>query len=1044
MVNRKIPRILIICAALAALVTTIGYVSLTRVLPALLERNMEEILSWYAGREVSVARSSVKVLPRVEIILDELRAGAPDTPLLSARRVEARAPFRDLVLKGGRSLSLELDEPILTLDLKALKRLDDFTPGRGLPSILIHNGSIVLPGEGRPVILSAHGMLGHGSLELTAEVLGARAEASVRIDTGLTGTIACQGMDLSLLDARMQGVLDLAGDFSSSGREAVSHVDLQGNGVVLPWSRTRIETLHLAIGARGGAERIEIREISLKTPLAEVSGTGRIEEPGSRTRAPVVLDLSSNAFEYERIVDLLPVDRFRPWLRTLLSSQIRGGLSRFASAHYEGTLGELLGFTRFIDHITVTQELMGQRFRFGPGTETITDITGQVVYGNGHIVFRDLSGRTNGSVVEKVNLHFHDVLVPGVKVGVDVKLDMPARDFLDTWKASGLPVYSRRDLLAGISGVEGGRVRGEVSTLFDSKARRRLTAKGEVALENCSYLWGSHRIRNHSGYAAAADFSAPVRISSNLDLPRCRVQALDITLQSPFDEPSSTFRTELEGGFILGGLSLDKNTVLMVEGASEGGRFSAEVNARSGGFVLAGSPLRFRGGPAEAHAGITGTLRPERSLEFSGRILPAEALPLEVRGSAGEAEGRVRIRGLLDLARIEAVMGKTGRPLSGEIQGEAEIEWGRQTTLEGSLTFKQAVLPFGGEFVTVDGPLRMEGSTMQSEGMRIRRQDTEIGLSRGVLSLTPEPSFRGDLAITGLDLSREPGRKPPKGLRSWKASGRIKLLDANIYGIPLEETGMGYSLEQGVLSLTDLRSSGKTGTVQGFLTTDLSRIRSFDLRFSLFNVNIKGLFDAFSQRQDLIRGTMDFNGRLRGENGLVNGTVNLVAKKGRLKKYALSTRIFALLNVYKIIQSQELELTSKNFPYNTIAGTFQIEDSVMHFDDFYLDSNSLQLSAVGKYSLITREIDAVLGVQPFETIDKVISWIPLVGWVLTGENGRLLVVSLNVTGQIDDPTVQVAPIETISSPILESLGRTLNLPFDIVRDWRRYVPGIKK
>ncbi|HQQ14701.1 MAG TPA: AsmA-like C-terminal domain-containing protein, partial [Deltaproteobacteria bacterium] len=251
------------------------------------------------------------------------------------------------------------------------------------------------------------------------------------------------------------------------------------------------------------------------------------------------------------------------------------------------------------------------------------------------------------------------------------------------------------------------------------------------------------------------------------------------------------------------------------------------------------------------------------------------------------------------------------------------------------------------------------------------------------------------------------------------------------------------SLEDGVLTLSNIRTTGESGTTQGFLSTDLSRILSFDITFALLNANINRFFDAISEEQDWIRGNMDLNGRLYGENGSVNGTLNLVAKNGRLKKYALFSRIFALLNIYKIVQARDIELTSRNFPYNVITSTFHIEDSVMRFDDFFLDSNSLQLSAAGKYSFKSREIDAVLGIQPFETIDRAISWIPLLGWVLTGDNGRLLVVSLKVAGQIDDPTVQIAPIETISAPIRESWSRTLNLPAEIRNEWRKYMPKKK-
>jgi len=53
------------------------------------------------------------------------------------------------------------------------------------------------------------------------------------------------------------------------------------------------------------------------------------------------------------------------------------------------------------------------------------------------------------------------------------------------------------------------------------------------------------------------------------------------------------------------------------------------------------------------------------------------------------------------------------------------------------------------------------------------------------------------------------------------------------------------------------------------------------------------------------------------------------------------------------------------------------------------------------------------------------------------------VVSLKVAGQIDDPSVQIAPIETISAPIRESWSRTLNLPAEIRNEWRKYMPKKK-
>jgi uncharacterized protein YhdP len=188
---------------------------------------------------------------------------------------------------------------------------------------------------------------------------------------------------------------------------------------------------------------------------------------------------------------------------------------------------------------------------------------------------------------------------------------------------------------------------------------------------------------------------------------------------------------------------------------------------------------------------------------------------------------------------------------------------------------------------------------------------------------------------------------------------------------------------------------------------------------------------------------MDIDGRLYGTPASLNGKVKLVAKNGKLKRYALFSRVFAVLNVYKIIKNRDFELTSKNFPYNRIDWTFTIKDNLLHFDDMFFDSNSLQFSAVGDYNLNTRVMDVIMGIQPFETIDKVIHSIPLIGWVLTGDKGQFLIVSLKVKGNINDPSVQVQPWKTVADPVKNSLVRALKLPAEMYKDSRNFLSGGK-
>lgn len=1019
-----------------------GYLALTRLFPVLLCAHMDDLLTTYTGRDVAIGEVSVEVMPGVLITLDHVVVGDPEEPFLTARQIRARTSLRNVFFGGFPISSLTLEDPRITLDRDTVNEMTSSQWSSGVTTVVIRNGSLVFSGRTpRSVLESASGTMCPEKVEFKAEVLGGQTEISIRRTRGWEGSLSSRNMDLSRLAEGMQGILNMDADFAWSGERIESGVSVSGDRVVLPWSQTAIETLELSLRAQGNDRVLDIHDISMDTPLVRVNGTGKIVEPHKKTDAKISLDLSSDAFEYEKIVDLLPAHEFDDWLETLLTTQIRGGMSRFVSAHYEGSVNELVHFTRFIERIMVIQDLSGQSFSAGFGPERITDISGRVVYGNGDIIFRDLQGMMNRSVIEKVDLSFPGIIPPGLRIGVDAKVDMPARDFLDTWNAVGLPEYAL-DLFEGVSRVKGGRVSAAVSTYYDEEAEKPFVVKGGLALDGCAYQWGDQAIRDHSGTVAAADFSSPLEISSNLVVGDRRIRSLMISLADPFGEQKSMFQATVDGG-VLGSesFSLGKGTVLQIKGTGTGPEVFARADIRTDRFELLGAAYRPRQGSAEAALQVTGRIRPELSLDFTGEILPASPKKLAISGHVAPAQGEVRFEGLLDLNRLVVVQADGHLPLSGEVSGEVNIGWGKEITLHGSLRCTQARVSVNDSIVTLDGSVLMSGKILKSSRLLVLSDDRKITISEGMLVLKPKPVFRGNLIVEGVSLPLEENvTHALSDLEAYTATGHIRFLDLDLYGMPVEEAHADASLKNGVLTLSDIRTRGRSGTIQGSLSTDLSRVLSFDITFALLNANIARFFDVVSEEQDWIRGTMDLSGHLAGENGVVNGTMNLVAKNGRLKKYALASRIFALLNVYKIVQTRDIELTSRNFPYNVITCAFRVDDGVVSFDDFYLDSNSLQLSAVGKYSLKTRNIDAVLGIQPFETIDKTISWIPLLGWVLTGDSGRFLVVSLKVTGHADDPSVQIAPLETISNPIRESIVRALGLPAEIRNEFRKYVP----
>ena len=336
----------------------------------------------------------------------------------------------------------------------------------------------------------------------------------------------------------------------------------------------------------------------------------------------------------------------------------------------------------------------------------------------------------------------------------------------------------------------------------------------------------------------------------------------------------------------------------------------------------------------------------------------------------------------------------------------------------------------------------MQGNTLTSKSLMVASKDVKIQITSGLLTLARRPHFTGVLLIDGIKFTSQKSGMD-RLLTSIDGAAPVEMINLDLYGIPVDSLRAYAELKEGTLDLSGMYIEGASGNAHGSTSINTTGNSTFDLFISLDNANIRQSLNAVTQEEPWIRGTMDLEGHLWGNTDSINGSLVLTARDGKIQKYALFSRIFALLNVYKIIQSRDIELTSKNFPYNLISSTFSLDDNTISFDDFYFDSNSLQISAVGTYSLKAREIDSIFGVQPFESFDRAIGMIPLLGWILTGDDKKLIVVSMKVQGDIDDPSVQIAPLATLSEPVKNSLLRALELSSDVIKKSQELLPGGK-
>jgi len=77
-------------------------------------------------------------------------------------------------------------------------------------------------------------------------------------------------------------------------------------------------------------------------------------------------------------------------------------------------------------------------------------------------------------------------------------------------------------------------------------------------------------------------------------------------------------------------------------------------------------------------------------------------------------------------------------------------------------------------------------------------------------------------------------------------------------------------------------------------------------------------------------------------------------------------------------------------------------------------------------------MNVTVGVKPLQTIDKVVSHLPVLGWVLTGKNKSLISTYFQATGSLDNPEVKSIAAQSMAKGVFNIFSRLFSLPAKLV------------
>jgi hypothetical protein len=203
--------------------------------------------------------------------------------------------------------------------------------------------------------------------------------------------------------------------------------------------------------------------------------------------------------------------------------------------------------------------------------------------------------------------------------------------------------------------------------------------------------------------------------------------------------------------------------------------------------------------------------------------------------------------------------------------------------------------------------------------------------------------------------------------------------------------------------------------------------------------------DALEVYRELLNQKNIVRGKLRGDFYLTGniganylpssyGNFSIQIHDGVLHQFQFLSKVFSLLNVSQIFALQLPDMDTEGMPFDTLTANLQLDQGLLGTEDLKIQSDAMNQSYVGQLNLVNKEIDLAMAIHPFGTVDKIVSRIPVAGWLLTGDDRALLTAHFAVKGKTDDVSVTAMPLDTITEPTIGLLRRTLGLPFKLFED----------
>ncbi|HPL65743.1 MAG TPA: AsmA-like C-terminal domain-containing protein [Smithellaceae bacterium] len=264
-----------------------------------------------------------------------------------------------------------------------------------------------------------------------------------------------------------------------------------------------------------------------------------------------------------------------------------------------------------------------------------------------------------------------------------------------------------------------------------------------------------------------------------------------------------------------------------------------------------------------------------------------------------------------------------------------------------------------------------------------------------------------------------------------------------IYSIPCSELSTVLTYRQRALDVPawDMNAFDGAFSGKGQIVFPKDGAAKYNMNFMISKMSAEQILKHAGFERVSITGTLTMKGDLTAEGEALSdlkktarGTATVLMEKGSLNKFAVLSKVFSILNVSQLLKFQLPDMVTVGMPFTSINGKFFLEDGILSSDDLFIKSDSMNISVVGTTDILREELNHNIGIQPLQTVDKIVSYVPVAGWILTDDKRRLLTLYFHAQGKWSDPVVKAIPFKSMSKGLQDIYKNLFHLPSKLITD----------